>query len=232
MITSLDYLKAGWQFFSRFFLVKLPCTLLGLVMVPLGYFFIQKGKPNRYGELTQEHSDKYKLLGSSGQWDFWNMPRFLWIWGNDEDGLLGEPSGKHSARVRGKERSFWGIYQWAALRNPANNLRYSEILSCYVDRCDLVWSGASDLLPEAKFPVRIALNDNNPVKPGWYFVKATDRTNSKVYYCYRLVKPLKSGRVLHIRLGFKIKPKHAFETQDIDDANKGFTVRIAAPRVN
>lgn len=218
-----DYIRAFLQINGLFWLVKLPLAIVGLFVVPVGLLFVQKGRPNKFGETSQCHKGKYIEKGASGHWDYWSLPGWLWLWSNDEDGLLGEPSGKHSARVGGKERSFWGMYQWAAIRNPVNNLRYTRLMSCRVEDCDIEWKGVGD---SYNAEGALLLNDNDPLLEGWYFVRATHRETGRKYYNYRRVKRLKSGKILHIRCGFKVKPVHVGAVFDEDDKDKGFTYRI------
>ena len=222
-ITKLDYLKAAWQVFYLL-IIELIGGFIGLFVVPIAILFRTKGVPSKFGELTQEHSEHYKSEGSSGMWEFENAPRWLWYWGNDEDGYLGEPSGKHSARNEGKERSFAAMYDWAALRNFFNNAkRYTSLMGCLVEHVDIEWIGEG---VHKNSKGHVLLEDDAPLKEGWYFVKGTHRQTGRVYYNYRLVKRRKNGKIMHIRGGFKIKPSHIGQVMDADDKHKGFTARI------
>lgn len=169
-----------------------------------------QGKP-----LTAEHSEQYKNKGSSGEWEYWNSD-VSWAkpWNNYEDGTLGEPSGKNSARVGGKEKSFWSQYKWTC-RNPFNwEKRTNPKYHCLVDNCDIEYWGADKLSDKVKD------------QQGWYFVLATDRVNGKKYYSYRSVKIISDTEVRHTLFGFKIKPEHALQIQDEDDKDKAFTIRL------
>jgi len=101
-----DYIKAWFQSITLF-VVTIFGTLVGVVLVyPLAiawlkfkYQVLKKTHgANPFGESVKGHRQKYKDAGSSGHWDYWNVGGIFWLWGNDEDGYLGEPSGKHSAR--------------------------------------------------------------------------------------------------------------------------------------
>ena len=170
-----------------------------------------QGKP-----LVAEHSSQYVSQGSSGSWEYWNsdVPFVKW-WNNYEDGTLGEPSGKNSARVGGKERSFWSQYKWSC-RNPFNwAKRTNPKYHCLVDNCTIEYWGEFEL------------SDKVIDKQGWQFVVATDMTSGKKYYAYRKVAILDDKEhVRHTRVGFKIDPDHALHTQDADDKDKAFTIRI------
>ena len=219
-----------------------------LTFFPMGFLVILTARPatSPHGESEAIHSQKYIDEGSSGKWKYvataW---RFIRLWNNYEDGLLGEPSGKHSARCGGKEASFWNQYMWLC-RNPFNQgKRTSRFFACYVNDCDIRYWGTGDV------------SDKDPIVPGWYFIRAVDRTTGRVYYGYRYViandnnKGIRlalakasiavgnlftrltkgkqksiHGTVYNAVFGFKIKPSHATEQQDEDDLDKAFTARI------
>ncbi len=170
---------------------------------------------NHLGEREGPHSDKYIAEGSSGRWEYWASPwRLLWPWNNYEDGALGEPSGKHSARVGGRERTWWSQYQWLC-RNAFNQgKRTSRLFACFVNDCDIDWWGSADL------------SDKAPIREGWYFCRAVERASGRVYYGYRRVRANKDGTVYNAVFGYKIRPTHASEMQDADDLDKAFTMRI------
>ena len=162
-----------------------------------------------------KHSAKYIADGSSGEWAYWSSPyKILRWWNNYEDGTLGEPSGKHSARCAGKERSFWNQYSWTC-RNPFNyGKRTLPLFHCKVNECDIEYWGDFEL------------SDKEVSAGGWQFCKATHKTTGKNYYWYRSVTPVSNTEVKVAAIGFKLKPSHALSVQDADDADKAFTIRI------
>lgn len=161
------------------------------------------------------HTDRYISEGSSGTWEYWNSNVKLLKWFNNyEDGTLGEPSGKNSARVGGKEKSFWSQYKWCC-RNALNwKKRTDNFFFCPVDDCDIEYWGDYEL------------SDKTPTISGRQLVKATSRVDGKVYYGYRYVKDLGNSKVRQYQIGFKIKPSHALQVQDADDKDKAFTARL------
>lgn len=169
-----------------------------------------QGKP-----LNSFHSVKYYSEGSSGSWEYWNSPyKIFKPWNNYEDGTLGEPSGKHSARVKGKERSFISQYLWT-IRNPFNYAKRSiPLFHCKVNDCDIEYWGDFEI------------SDKEDGQGGWQFCKATDRNTGKVYYWYRSVKSAGNNQVRVAAIGFKVKPAHALILQDKDDEDKAFTIRL------
>lgn len=170
-----------------------------------------QGKP-----LSARHSAKYLDAGASGWWEYANSAlAFLRPWNNYEDGLYGEPSGKTSARDKGRERKAWFVYLWLC-RNPFNwTKRSSALFACFINECDLTWWGTGK-----------GITDKAPVVAGWYFCRAVHRQSGRVYYGYRKVRLNDDGTVFQATLGYKIKPEHADHQQDADDLDKAFTLRV------
>ena len=168
-----------------------------------------QGKP-----ITSKRSEKYSSM-SSPEWEYWNSPYKLFSWWNNyEDGTLGEPSGKHSARVGGKEKSKWNQYLWT-IRNPFNwAKRTNSKYHCLVDNCTIEYYGQYEL------------SDKEVDKQGWQLVIATDKYSGRKYHSYRSVKVTEDMQVRHIRIGMKISPAHAMSVQDEDDKDKAFTLRL------
>lgn len=217
-----------------------PCWALTFILGPF-VVLTAKRTTNVFGETSQKHDDDYIAEGSSGMW-YYVATAVKWLapWNNLEDGLNGEPSGKHSSRVNGKEESFWARYQWL-IRNPFNQgKRLSRFFACYVEDCDIEYWGSE------------FVTDKAPITEGTYWIKATDRTTGRVYYGYRCVlsnadpdkrhpmakfaiklavlfgKKEESFKdtVFNSVFGFKIRPTHAGEPQGADDKDKSFTARV------
>ncbi len=190
--------------------------IINIIVAP---FVIWTGKntTNFVGEVSQLHDQKYMDEGASGVWRYRATDvKCLDGYNNYEDGLYGEPSGKHSARCNGNERTFWSQFKWL-LRNPANKLkRTSDKYACFVNDCRLVHWGKD------KLSDKTASEDTK----GWYFVCAVNTITGKEYYCYRSVKNAGEGKVKQSFVGFKIKPEHDNEVQDDDDLDKAFSVRL------
>lgn len=185
----------------------------GLVVCIFSVRDIKQGT-SKDGETVVTHRQKYIDQGSSGEWRFMNPTnKLFWFWGNDEDGYWGEPTGKWSASVKGKESSLWNMYIWAAIRNPANNFsRFWGPFSCPASECSFTYKGDYDL------------NDNAPISEGWNQVTAIHKKTGKKYHAFRLVKKWPGiNKCLHIRLGFKLRPSYITNTPD---EPKGWTFRI------
>lgn len=209
-------LAAYWQWM----VVLIPFALgVALTYFPMGLLvaftsrFMEK-HPQRK-PTTARHSAKYLSQGSSGHWSYWNSP-VIWLrpWNNLEDGTLGESTGKHSARVKGLEDTFWSQYLWLC-RNPFNwAKRTSRFFACFVNDCDIDWWGD------------YCITDKAPVVEGWQFCRAVDRATGRAYYGYRSVRLNDDGTVRQVNCGYKINPAHARTKQDADDLDKAFTLRI------
>ncbi|SER35818.1 MULTISPECIES: DUF7338 family protein [Pseudomonas] len=209
-------LAAFWQWFLISLIVITGTLLTYFPMGPLVALTGRASSKHPQGKaLNARHSQKYLDLGASGWWEYWNSPyALLRPWNNYEDGLLGEPSGKTSARDKGRERKRWFIYLWLC-RNPFNwAKRSSRLLACFPNDCDIDWWGSAE-----------SITDKAPVAEGWYFVRAKDRTTGRVYYGYRSVTLNSDGTVNQARIGYKVEPRHAREVQDADDLDKAFTLR-------
>lgn len=235
-----------WLLASVQWMLILPIMFVGTVMTyVLSPFIIltSKNLNQPHGKPSpQKHSDKYLMRGSSGTWYYrMSTNRFLKQFGNYEDGLYGEPSGKWSASINGKEKSFIGQLLWL-YRNPFNYAkRNSKVLACFVNDCTVAHLGSGDL------------NDKTLDKVGSYRVVGRPHRRKGLmwanYYGYRkvmywddsttykyitgfLVKYLGfkedffKNRVYNLTLGFKIKPSHAWSIQDNDDLDKAFTFRV------
>lgn len=209
------YWAAAW---AQWLMVMVPLALgVLLTYFPMGMLVALTARPsvNHLHERSARHTGKYIAEGSSGFWEYWASPwRLLDSWNNYEDGTLGEPSGKHSARVGGKERTWLNQYLWTC-RNSFNKAkRTSRFFACFVNDCDIEYWGD------------YALTDKAPVQEGWHFVRATDRTTGRVYYGFRRVRLNDDGTVYNAVFGYKLRPSHAKEIQDADDLDKAFTMRI------
>lgn len=196
-----------------------------------------QGKPS-----TSNHSNQYVAMGSSGKWQYLmtDVPVLRWF-GNLEDGLLGEPSGKYSASVNGKERKFINKLMWV-WRNPFNYAkRNSKLLACYVNDCTVTYKGDYDVNDKVRYgggSFFVMAKRNNwemftwPVYYGYRKVFVWD----DVYIYSKLTKFISKvfgikhsvfrDRVCNITFGYKIKPSHRDHVQDNDDLDKALTFRI------
>lgn len=139
-----------------------------------------------------------------------NLPRWAWLWGNDYDGLLGDGRGWWAANTPFgvPATSFLAMYWWAAIRNPANNMRLLEAFSAPIVGSLITFKGKSVV-------------EDKPGMGGWQLV--TVENSGKRWYGFYLVHEWSSTRAFVIRLGFKVKPQH----QGADEPRKGLTFKCS-----
>lgn len=241
-IRTTDKLKALAQW-----TVLIPIFALGIILtMVLGWAVIltaRKQPASPFGKTSpQPHSEKYIQRGSSGSWDYFmtTVPVLKWF-GNLEDGLYGEPSGKNSANLKGKERSFLGMYYWL-WRNPFNYAkRMTPFLACFVNECDVVSkgdTGVTDKRPDGSGSYWVIGIHRNPKWWHWtnYYgfrhviIWDTVPTYVKITGLLSKIPGVRAewftNKVYNAVLGFKIKPEHAEGEQDEDDRDKSTTFRI------
>lgn len=173
-------------------LSRIICIILGYVIVAIAIPFRKDGVSKSDGRYIS------------------NLPKWAWLWGNDNDGLLGDK------RLWWSENTPFGLpvdhfvsmYWWTAIRNPANNMRQLDIFSAPVTGSRITYLGD------------YTVNDN-----GKDFGKqlVIIKNNGKTWYGYYLVKKLSESRAFVIRLGFKVKPSH---NGLVDEPRKGMVFKI------
>lgn len=205
-------------------LLNFPMSLIVAAVV--------KPMTNVFGESERDHSQKYIDKGSSGRWVYYgtNLP-IIKLWSNLEDGI-GEPSGRWSSLVKGKELKYWNKVKWF-IRNPFNyGKRMLPIFACMVNDCDVSYYGNYEV------------SDRGTFSTGRYLAKAKHKKTGRTYYGYRAIflwedffKKLKmktpkffKDTLQNLSLGFKVKPSHGDVIQVEDDRDKAFTFRIQFTR--
>lgn len=194
-MNAFDYIKAPLQWmwlliFDIFF------NVLGLFMVAIGIPFAKWGI---------SVSDGRAIL---------NLPRWLHIWGNDFDGLLGDKRGWWAANTpfHVHAESFLAKWWWAAIRNPSNNMRRYAMFSAPITGSAISYVGDYEV-------------EDDVEGSGMQFVKCVS-TKGKSYYGFYWVKEWHNRgevkRGLMVRIGFKVNPRHAGTV----DQPKGLTYRL------
>ncbi|MCO7655663.1 hypothetical protein NJC11_29640 [Pseudomonas aeruginosa] len=193
-------------------LARLAAIVLGLPVVAVAAFFPQAG-----------------VSASDGR-PIVNLPRWAWLWGNDFDGLDGDKRAwwadncdalvlfgllpllrRLRLPVPALPVTSWlARFWWAAVRNPANNMRLLPLFSCPVSECQFGHLGQ-------------AVVEDKPGLGGWQFVAAGRPGRLNLWCGFYLVRELTSTRAFVIRLGFKIKPEHAGA---IGEPAKGLTFKV------
>lgn len=185
----MDYIKAALSFLYLF-VANMILDLIGLVVVAIAI-------PFRVDGISL--SDGRKIS---------NLPKCVWLFGNDYDGLLGDK------RMWWAANTPWGLpadhfismYTWAALRNPVNNMRLTDMFSCPVEGSTITYKGQAH--------VRDKVGGE-----GWQFV--TTENNGKKWFGFYLVHLWSDKRAFVIRLGYKTEPSDAGSTE-----RQGMTTKV------
>lgn len=185
----MDYIRAALQF-MWLFVANVILDLIGLVVVAIAL-------PFRVDGISV--SDGRKIS---------NLPKCVWLFGNDYDGVLGDKRMWWAANTPfGLPADHYiSMFTWTALRNPVNNMRLTSMFSCPLEGSTVSYKG--------QFYVR-----DKPGKGGWQFV--TTENNGKKWYGFYLVHEWSATRAFVIRLGFKTEPGDAGSTEQ-----QGMTTKI------
>ena len=152
-------------------------------------------------------------------WQLVRLPAWLLWWDNAFDGLLGDRRGWWDNYCRenyGKSSaSYYSMWQWAALRNPANY--WSRVLTgCDVTQCIVTKLAGADVADE----------DN----PGWQFIVA-ERGDGACFHLVQFCLPWRFNRQRAVfgRFGWKIKLAHNNLPIDASEKDriKGSVYRIS-----
>lgn len=223
-ITKLDYAKFAGQVITQAS-AKFGMALIGLPVVAVGLFFTKTPSTHPfYPKVAYPHAPVYIKEGSSGEWTYEKLPDWgiMKPYDNLNYGLLGETSGRWSAKREGKEHSYLSRFRQAAIRNPCNGFRYMEAFSAQADNLDIEYTG--DYGPLDIQPVLV---------PGRNFVKGTDRDTGKTYYAFQYVRAVGKTRGFRIRIGFKIEPSN-IEKGDLPERKERvtFTTRFGVKKMD
>lgn len=189
---------ASW---TAMFIIRVVLAVLGLPLVALGLNYIRSDDSVKTGRAIL------------------NMPRWLWLWGNDADGLLGDNRGWWDDNA--DKEVFFGLlpllrkvipgipvldathplamWWWAAIRNPVNNLRYVSWFNCVPSEHDIELLGGQEFVAD------------KPGQGGWQFVVAKTKRGRDLRpnsYGFYFVHEWNETSAFVIRLGHKIEPRH------------------------
>lgn len=186
--------------------------ILGIILQPIAIKFAKEDRRDAkpFGQYP-EH----------GIWYLRTAPKWLFPFGNERDGFLGDKRGWWANERKGDEESFLSQYLWSAIRNPCNNMRFMPLSSCNVKKSKVKLIAGQEYVKD-----KVGYE-------GWQFVRAIDRNNIP-YYGFYFVKPRKDDptKAVVIRIGFKIEPRHDTEYDYTPDEPygshfKGMTFRFS-----
>ncbi len=203
----MDYIKAILQW-TWLLVANLVTDILGLFIVAITIPFRVAGV---------SVSDGRPIV---------NLPKWVWMFGNDYDGLLGD---KRLWWDQNADASVWfglrplirkvyknlkvidssayqSMWWWAAVRNPVNNMRLMKWFQCPLVGSTITYKGDAHVRDKAG-------------EAGWQFV-TTENSGSK-WYGFYWVHQWSDTRALVIRMGFKTDPSDAGSTEP-----QGMTTKI------
>lgn len=163
----------------------------------VGLFVVAIAIPFKVDDISK--SDGRKIV---------NLPRWAWLFGNDYDGLLGDKRGwwAENTPFGWPVDHFVSMYTWAALRNPVNNMRLTNLFSAPVQGSTITFKGKEHVRDDKD-------------SAGWQFV--TTENSGKKWFGFYLVYLWSDTRAFVIRLGFKVEPKDAGSTE-----RQGMTTKV------
>lgn len=187
------------------FPVRVALILIGLVVVPLAMpLLVTEGPPVPF---TQ----------APGNWQFKRLPAWAWLWSNDRDGAAGDKRGWWHLNAPFGLGAYHplSMFVWLALRNPANNMRFTRWLGCPVTECDYRYWGDENV-------------EDRPGEGGRRLLLATHKKTGRRYYGFYGVWQWSTTRAVVIQIGFKGEPKDWAEnyTGDISRQWAGMTFEI------
>lgn len=192
------------------FLIGLPVTLLGLPLVALGILFRRS-----FPQTVQHFTDPRYY--DRGDWMLVRLPTWLKWWDNPYDGLYGDKRGWWANYCNDHYDcdvdDFYAMWQWAAIRNPANY--WSRIVTgCDVRTVELL---AGQLICDED-------------TPGWHFLRATDAKGRSFYYL-GFVFPwfFDKTHAVYGRFGWKLKMSHNWLPEDAPEQDR---IRASVYRVS
>ena len=183
------------------FLVGIPVTLLGLPIVALALLFRTEDP-----ETEQQFTDP--RFADQGKHRMVTLPAWALLWDNKFDGAWGDKRGwwnNYCLENYGKDcRSFRSMWQWLAIRNPANY--WSRVLTGLdVSQCTIAKLAGDDEV------------DEEPGKWQWQFLLAT-RDDGALFHRLFCVFPwwFDPTHAVMIDIGWKFKLKHSRMSPDAD----------------
>lgn len=179
-------MKIAFAFLRSFgiFLLGIPVTLLGLPIVWVALHF------------RIEHPENAVPFSQfPGEWWPVHLPKWAWPWDNNSDGMLGDKRGWWDNYCRENYdtscNALYSMWQWAAVRNPANN-----------------WSRYVTGVDQSRCKVEMlagTVEDPDDDTPGWNLLLAT-RDDGKSFPLFQgwLKYPF-ADKGFYWRFGWKVE---------------------------
>jgi len=171
-----------------------------------------------FGTNDQPETAK-QFTKSPGTWTLRRLKKPFLLWDNMFDGVLGDSTGDWNrivlARYGLPATSFLAMWEWLAVRNPAN---YFGRIILGIDAKDYIY----ELLG--------GIQEVSETKHGWQFILATHKITGKRRYCLRFSYAwwFNPKRVFYGVYGHKLQMAHANLTAEsnIRDRSVGIVSRL------
>lgn len=200
------YIKA-FIFFLCSLVIQIVSALLGLIIVPIALC----------SSVSSPLEFKTSALGPLN-WYPVHLPKWAWLWDNEKDGMRGDHKGRWLNRDAPKWlsndtlRMFW----WAAIRNPANNLK-RLVLGCDIRSHRIETLKGNDYVRD------------DAKSAGFQLVRAKSKYGRTTRYHLYYVRVYKgTNRAIVIELGNKVRVDHIGQVYD-DEVKyyKGLTFEVS-----
>lgn len=174
------------------------------------FFFIISGLVMSALPKTERKHEKKPFKSYPGFWFPVHLPRFAWLWDNEEDGARGDDRGWYWVDYHPEWPAWFKYWFWLAIRNPANNFK-RYILGADIRRFHI----------EAVYGQAYVRDDFEST--GFQLVKGGHFR----YHLYWVHRWGDSDHALVIQLGNKFQERHnGVKYEDQRDYFKGFTFEI------
>jgi hypothetical protein len=201
---TLHIWRAALQW-ALFLPLRVFLILLGFLVVPSALPFLTVEGP------------LIPFSQAPGNWALARLPAWAWLWSNDRDGAIGDKRGWwHLNSPFGLGAYHWfSQFWWLAIRNPANNMRFTPWFSCPVAECDYRYWGDESV-------------EDRPGQGGQRLLLATHKITGRRYYGFYGVWQWSATRALVVQLGFKPEPSDWAEDYSADPSAqwKGLTFEV------
>ncbi|TBV12744.1 DUF7338 family protein [Stutzerimonas kirkiae] len=212
-MTTLTTIQLSWRQVAGGFTQVVGLIALRILLIVAGLVIAPLALPFR----RMDESTRQPFTTTAGDWLLVTLPGWAWLWSNDRDGAVGDQRGWwHMNAPFGLGAYHWlSMFWWLAIRNPANNARFTRLMGCPVTECTFEYWGDEVV-------------KDKPGQGGVRFMIATHRETGRKYYGLYFVKAWNDKRALVVQVGFKGEPSDWSEDYSGDASRqwKGLTFEV------
>lgn len=212
-MTTLTTIQLSWRQVAGGFAQVVGLITLRILLIVAGLVIVPLAIPLR----RTDESTRQPFTTTAGDWLLVTLPEWAWLWSNDRDGAAGDQRGWwHMNAPLGLGAYHWlSMFWWLAIRNPANNARFTRLMGCPVTECTFEYWGDEVV-------------KDKPGQGGARFMIATHRETGRKYYGLYFVKTWSNTRALVVQIGFKGEPSDWHEDYSADESRqwKGLTFEV------